>query len=284
MKKKILIPTDFSHNAWNALIYATDLFKDDECTFYILNAFQLYHFTTDSIIEPEPGQPAYEQAREESEKGLEQLIDGITVRSDNPMHKFEMVSTYNSVLEAVRNTVKNKQIDLLVMGTRGENNTENFLYGSNSINVMEKLMDCPIIVVPQTVKLKEQSRKEIVFATNFKSTIEPHELEELLEVSSKLKAAVRILHIQKKEHLTKDQESNKKELQEYLKDVVHTFHTLTDIQVVAGIHSFIESRNSDMLALINKKQSFLNSIFSSTLVHEIGFKPQVPLLVMHHLK
>ncbi len=284
MKKKILIPTDFSKNAWNALIYATTLFKDDECTFYILNAFQLYHFTTDSLIEPEPGQPAYEQAREESEKGLEQLIDGISIRSDNSKHKFEMVSTYNSVLEAVRTTIKNKHIDLLVMGTRGQNNPENFLYGSNAINVMEKLRDCPIIVVPQTIKLKENSRKEIVFATTFKSAVEPHELQELLDVATKLNAAIRVLYIQKNGNLTKDQEYNKKELQEYLKNVVHTFHTLTDIKVVAGIHSFIESRGSDMLALINKKQNFLNSIFSRTLVHEIGFKPQVPLLVMHHRK
>ncbi len=123
-----------------------------------------------------------------------------------------------------------------------------------------------------------------MFATNFKSAVEPHELEELLEVATKLKAAIRVLYIQKNGDLTTEQELHKKELQEYLKNVVHTFHTLTNIKVVAGIHSFIESRGSDMLALINKKPSFLNSIFSSTLVHEIGFKPHVPLLVMHHRK
>lgn len=284
MKKKILIPTDFSRTAWNALIYATDLFKDDKCTFYILNAFQLYHLTTDSILPPQPGHKAYEQARENSEKGLEQLVDAITIRSDNDNHKFEMISTYNSVFEAVRTTVKNKKIELLMMGTLGENSSDKFLYGSNSVDVMEKLRDCPVIVVPQTIQLKEQSRKEVVFATNFKSSVASHELNELLEVASKLKAAIRVLHIQKKDNLSKEQEKNKKELQEYLKDVVHTFHTLTDIPLVTGIHSFIESRNSDMLALINKKQGFLASIFSKTLVHEIGFKPHVPLLVMHHKK
>jgi hypothetical protein len=67
-------------------------------------------------------------------------------------------------------------------------------------------------------------------------------------------------------------------------DVVHTFHTLTDIKVAPGIHSFIESRDSDLLALINKKHSFLNSIFTKSLVKEIGYKPQVPVLVMHNVK
>ncbi len=71
MEKHILIPTDFSRNAWNALTYAIELYKEGPVTFHILNAYQLFHFTTDSIIEPEPGEKAYEEAKKVSELGLE---------------------------------------------------------------------------------------------------------------------------------------------------------------------------------------------------------------------
>jgi len=37
--KHILIPTDFSSNAWNAIQYALKLFKNEECTFYLLNTY-----------------------------------------------------------------------------------------------------------------------------------------------------------------------------------------------------------------------------------------------------
>ena len=37
--KKILLPTDFSDNAWNAIEYALKLFKDEVCTFYLLNTY-----------------------------------------------------------------------------------------------------------------------------------------------------------------------------------------------------------------------------------------------------
>jgi hypothetical protein len=35
--KNILIPTDFSENAWNAIVYAASLFKKNECSFYLIH-------------------------------------------------------------------------------------------------------------------------------------------------------------------------------------------------------------------------------------------------------
>ncbi len=37
--KKILLPTDFSENALNAIDYALQLFKDEKCAFFILNTY-----------------------------------------------------------------------------------------------------------------------------------------------------------------------------------------------------------------------------------------------------
>ena len=37
--KKIILPTDFSDNALNAIDYAMQLFKDEVCAFFILNVY-----------------------------------------------------------------------------------------------------------------------------------------------------------------------------------------------------------------------------------------------------
>lgn len=284
MKNKILIPTDFSKNAWNALDYALNLFKEDKCTFYLLNAFQLYHFTADTLILPEPGEPEYEKAREESETGLEKLIDGIAMRSDNPKHRFEMISTYNPVLEAVKVAVNKKDISLIIMGTKGETNATKILFGSNAVDVMEKMQHCPVLVIPEEAIFMKETKKEIVFATDFKTNYNHKELVSLISIAKRIMAPVRILHILENGKLTHEQENNKEILREYLKDVVYTFHTLTNIKVAAGVHSFIESRGSEMLALIHKKHNVLNSIFSKSLVEKLGYKPKVPVLAMHDLK
>ena len=43
--KNILLPTDFSKNSWNAISYALQLFKNETCKFYLLNAYTpvIYH-------------------------------------------------------------------------------------------------------------------------------------------------------------------------------------------------------------------------------------------------
>lgn len=281
MSKKILIPTDFSINSWNALVYALNLFKDDECTFYLLNAFQIYDFPGDNLIEAKPGEAAYEKEKEKSELGLKNLLDEINSRNDIANHHLEIISTYNKVLDSVRETVEKNKIDLIIMGTKGENNPENTLYGSNAVNVIEKIKDCPVLVLPANVNFKEKVDDEIVFATNFKTFYNHDELGYLADIAKRHKAAIRILYVQESEKLTSVQEKNKGVLSNYFEDVPHSFHTLTNIKVAAGIHSFIESRGSGMLVLVNKKHGFFESIFSKSLVKEIGYKPQVPVLVLH---
>ena len=281
MSKKILIPTDFSINSWNALIYALNLFKEDECTFYLLNAFQLYDFPGDKLIEAKPGEAVYEKEKQKSELGLKNLLDEINLRNDVANHHLEIISTYNTVLDSVRETVKDKEIELIIMGTKGETNPESALYGSNAVNVIEKIQECPVLVLPANVNFKDKIDDEIVFATNFKTFYNHNELACLVDIAKRNKAAVRILYVQESEKLTPVQEKNKGVLSHYFNEVVHTFHTLTNIKVAAGIHSFIESRGSGMLVIVNKKHGFFESIFSKSLVKEIGYKPQVPVLVLH---
>lgn len=281
MSKKILIPTDFSINSWNALVYALNLFKDDECTFYLLNAFQIYDFPGDNLIEAKPGETFYEKEKEKSELNLKNLLDDINLRNDVANHHIEIISTYNKVLDAVLETVKKNKTELIIMGTKGENNPENTLYGSNAVHVIEKVKDCPVLVLPANVNFNDKIDDEIVFATNFKTFYNLDELGNLVDIAKRHKAAIRILYVQESEKLTSVQEKNKGVLSNYFEDVVHTFHTLTNIKVAAGIHSFIESRGSGMLVLVNKKHGFFESIFSKSLVKEIGYKPQVPVLVLH---
>jgi nucleotide-binding universal stress UspA family protein len=284
MEKHILIPTDFSRNAWNALTYALELYKEVPATFYILNAYQLFHFTTDSIIEPQPGEKAYEEAKQVSELGLERLVEGIDSRIENPQLRIETISTYNTVLGAVKEILKKKDVDLIIMGTKGENNPVNAIYGSNAVNIMEKVQNCPVLVVPHKDSTKKDPVNEIVLATNFKYYYKRKELAVLGDLAKNHKAPLRVLYIQENESLSREQKTNKDVLEDYFGDFVCTFHTLTRVKVASGIHSFIESRNSSMLALFSRKHGLFTNLFARSLVSEMGFHPQVPVLVLREQK
>ncbi len=51
-----------------------------------------------------------------------------------------------------------------------------------------------------------------------------------------------------------------------MQDIDHSFHTLTKVSVNRGIEAFIESRDSDMIAFLNRKQWFFGSILSNPLI------------------
>ena len=279
MKKHILIPTDFSKNAWNALNYAIALFKEDECTFYLLNAYQLYHFTTDSIIVPEPGEKSYEEARENSEKGLENLLDGLQSSMDNPNHKFEMISVYNNVLKAVKETIKSKEINFIVMGTKGEGNPMNVLYGSNAVTVIENVKKCPILVIPENSQMPNEPG-EVVFASNFKYYYKRRELIPVIDIATRLKAPIRILYVNGEGKLSTEQENNREILKDYFEGIDYSYHTLTHLSTAPGIYAFMESRSSTILALYNRKHGFFTSLFTTSLVKELSESPQFPILVL----
>lgn len=283
MKKNILLPTDFSKNAWYAILYALELYKNQSCDFYILNVFTATGNVIDSLINTEPGSALYEEAKLNSENGLAKVLDMIAFRDEqNPKHKFITASIFNQPVAAIRNMVEDKDIEMIVMGTRGETNSKRIVYGRNAINVMEKVRNCPVIVVPELAK--HTLPKEIVFPTSYKTHFKRRELKYLIEISKICHAPIRILHVAEEDILDKKQKENKKLLEVCFDEVDYSFHLLSYTKVPIALNCFVESRGSDMVAFINKKHAFFGSMFTQPLIKEIGYHSKVPLLVMHDLR
>jgi len=280
--KNILVPTDFSINALSALNYAISLFEGDKCTFYLLNAFQQNEISAHNLFHPAPGETTFEQAKNGSETGLKKLMDEIVMKTDNSNNHFEMISSCNTVWEAVKQTLENNDISIIIIRTQGETNANNILFGSNAVNIIEKIKNCQLLLVPPDSVFLKKIKKELVYATNFHTPFKYKELESIIGIAKNIKAVVRVLHILEHGELTAEQENNKEVLSEYLKGVESAFHTLTNENVATGVQSFIERRNSDMLAVIQEKQSFLNNIFSGIIIDkEIRYKPLIPIILMH---
>lgn len=283
MKRKILLPTDFSKNAWHAISYALKLYKKDQCDFYILNVFSATSNIIDSLINMEPGSELYETAKLDSENGLAKILDMLAFKdNDNPKHHFNTISTFNNVVEAIKNIVEEKDIEMIIMGTKGKTASRTRVFGSVAIDVMEKVRNCPVIVVPETAK--HNLPKEIVFPTSYKTHLKRRELNHLVDLAKNCQAAIRVLHISTEDKLSEKQLNNKKLIEEYFEGVEYTYHSLSHMDVPTAINCFVESRGSDMVAFINKKHAFFRSILTHPLVKEIGYDSKVPLLVMHDLR
>ena len=260
-----------------------ELYKKDSCNFYILNVFTATGNIIEGLINMEPGSELYETAKLESENGLAKILDMLAFKAHkNPKHHFETISTFNSPVEAIKSVVEEKDIEMIVMGTKGKTSSKTRVFGSVAVDVMEKARNCPVIVVPKLAN--HDLPKEIVFPTGYKTYIKRRELNYLVELDNKFEAAVRVLHIDTEDKLSDKQLGNKKLLEEYFESLVYSFRSLSHMDVPTAINCFVESRDSDMVALINKKHAFFSSLLTHPLVKKIGFNSKVPILVMHDLR
>lgn len=281
MNKRILLPTDYSKNALNAIRYAQKLYKDVNCDFYLLNTYQVSGYALDSMMVPEPGEQLYETFKRKSQEGMDRLLGMLHPEPDNPKHHFETRCEFNSLIEAVRQMVAKKDIDTIIMGTKGLTASKARIFGTHTVKVMESIKACPVIAIPESPVF--QPPREILFPTDYRTNFKKKEMQYLIEIAKLHDSRINVLHIDwdKDGKLNKEEQTNRLLLQDILDGTDYEMHFLPAVKLVKGINAFMESRNCDMLAFLNRKHLFFGSILSNPLVKEIGYEPKVPILELN---
>lgn len=270
----ILVPTDFSNNAWSATVYALNLYAEQECKFYFLNSLSLSHADSRTYITTR----YVDTLTETSVRELNEL-KARAVKLNNVKHSFEVISTSEDIAPAIKRAVKLHQIDLVVAGTKGASGVSKFFLGSNAVNMIQNLEVCPMLAVPDAYEFK--APKHIAFPTDFNRVYAASELKTLTDFSNLFKAHIYVFHINLKDDLSEVQQNNMRVLQDYLEDHEHTFHWMEKSGTKSDeINEFIEEFKIDLLAMVNYKHSFIENIVKEPVIKKIGFKPTVPFLVI----
>ncbi|WP_103864151.1 universal stress protein [Aquimarina sp. I32.4] len=277
--KRILVPTDFSNNAYSALFYATRLFKDEECIFYILNTFDVQTPVFTSRLDTGKGDKLYKKLSNESQEKLDEVVHAITRETREFNHTFESLSVSKKILETINKTIQNKDIDLVVMGTKGASGAKEVLVGSNTVKVIKKIKDCTVLAIPS--ELEYQNPSEIAFATDFKTAFTKEELRPITDIATMCSSNIRILHISEKEKLDDTQEHNLQGLKDNLGDLNYCIHWIPRMeQKTAHITEFIETANIDILCMAHRKHGFIESVTREPVIKKLGFHLSIPFLVI----
>ena len=84
--RKIIIPTDFSDNAWNATKYALELFKYDKGEVYFLHAFEDEIYNEGEDQQTDDLSVISETIRKRTTESLTKLISEFYKIWPNPRH------------------------------------------------------------------------------------------------------------------------------------------------------------------------------------------------------
>lgn len=275
--RRILLPTDFSENAYNALKYAVQLYMEDECTFYLVHTFTPPIYQAEYVLESPAQIGLGDLYRTESLENIERVRERALNEFNNPNHIFRTHTAFNTLIDEILETVKNEQIDLIIMGTQGATGAQEILFGTNTVHAIKKAT-CPVIAVPSLFKY--DAPKEILFPTDYDIHYQERQLEELLHLAMRHQAKINVLHVTASYELGEEQKANKALLANIMEKVDHEYHELPDMEIITAIGDFQTKHGTDFLVMVRNKHTFLERLFIEPIIQKIGFNVNVPFMVI----
>ncbi|MBJ6367494.1 universal stress protein [Snuella sedimenti] len=275
--KKILLPTDFSENSWNAIAYALQFFKHDICRFYLLNTYTPVVYHVEYVLANPTQYGLGDAVREASLEALSALENRINNTFRNANHSFESISAFNTLIPEIKDVVKEKNINYIVMGTTGATGAKEVLFGTNTVHVF-KNMTCPVLAIPKDFTFEHP--QDILFPTDYEIDYDEHQMQSIVQIASRYDSKVHVLNVSYGYDLSHNQKSNKQKLESLIKKVPHVFHSVSNQTVQEAIANFQLSTRVNLLTMINNKHSFFENVFFKSKINQIGFHLKVPFLVI----
>ena len=274
MKTSILLPTDFSDNAWSAVVYTLKLYCDEVCTFYFLHTTKMKASAMSNI-----SNKLLELMSKAAIKDLEELKEMAVTTNANANHDFDIILSAAELKDAIAFSVAKHSIDLVVMGTKGATGAKEIFFGSNTVSILKKMKLCPILIVPDEYSFIPP--RQIAFPTDFRRCYGDREIQALRELIELYDSKISVVCILSKDKLTGVQEYNLTMLESYLEDFDYSLHFMPNYaKKTEEINDFIELLEIKMLVMVNYKHSFIESLIKEPIINKIGFQPKVPFFVI----
>lgn len=274
--KKIILPTDFSENAYNAIKYAVQLFKGVETTFYLLHTYTPAVFRAENLHSPSQVD-AEDQNHTIVMEELKEIKQRLQKEFKTHEHTFVTRAVFNTLTDEVENLAKSEKTDLIIMGTQGASGVIEVFFGTNTTEII-RTTECPLIVVPSGFEY--ESPKEIIFPTDYEIDYEIEQLQQLLALSGTHSSKIDVIHVSSGYELTRDRLRNKQKLEQLLVQTPHTFHNLPDQEVIEAINTFKVDKPTALLVMIRNKKTFLERLFFEPIIKKIGLQINIPFMVI----
>jgi len=279
--RKILIPTDFSENALNAIKYGLELFKYEHCEIYILHTYADEVYNTKGLLARAEFDVLKQQVLRNSEEELEKLKQEILSFSPNPNHELITCSEFETLVDAVNDLADKENIDVIVMGTRGRTNDKKLSFGSNTLSVV-KYVKCPVLAIPNS--FRKRTPTKILFPTDYLLPYKRREIKLLSTLAASFVASITFLHVYKFEQLSYRQLDNKAFLESCIENNRTECITVTGEDLTSTINNYIKANDIDMLVMVNARHSYLESILYNSTIEKIGLKLELPFLILQNLQ
>jgi nucleotide-binding universal stress UspA family protein len=275
--KHILLPTDFSDNAFNAIKYAVQLFKDEACKFYLLHTYTPVIVSSASMIDSYSALALQKVVQDNAQKNLDELQKKISNKYPNKNHNFTTIASFNLLIVEMRNIVEENHIEMVIMGTQGATGAKEIFLGTHTMYAIKK-MKCPVLAVP--ANFEYEAPKEILFPTDYKLDKDNKYLSALRELCGNHISRLNILNAYYGTPLSASQLDTKSFLDNFFKDNSHLFHIAEGTDVLGAVEQFQMKARINLIVMIHNQHNFLENILFKPVINQVVYHTNVPFLVI----
>ncbi|MEM6524514.1 MAG: universal stress protein [Bacteroidota bacterium] len=256
--RNILVPTDFSPNATNALIYGINLAEQIDAHLYIAH------------VQDDNKDPL---ATEVIEDRFEQIKHDFLFRRTL---RTSLILRHGQTAAELESIIKDKGIDLMIMGMLGGSRRHEANFGSLTTYFIND-PKCALISIPGDCRIL--TIKQIALASDYTMVPVESEIYTLSYIAGSFSSKFHVFTVQK----SKSEPEGKLHIEQNFKNLfrynLSSFHAIDAPSVISATREFIEKNNIDLLAvfhMINPQKDPVKRSVSK----QLAFVLRIPLLVV----
>lgn len=274
--KQILVASDFSNSASNAMEYALSLAKILQMEIAVIHAIH----PTEGINNSTYNAIFIEDYYAKKRSALKEWAETFKQNEDYKDVQVKTICDVGFLRKVITKYVEYNSVSFLVMGVTGATGIKGIV-GSNASMAVTK-MRIPTLIVPLESTLP--SVPVVTLATDYKTTrLSVRDVKALNQILKATKPKkLEILHISEKDMDPKSIKNGEKKLKEQLPSVEINFNYIDDDgKTSSGIIDFIEQNETDILCLVKRNHNIIYRLFASSTVNEVLNKSIKAILILH---
>lgn len=273
--KTIIVPTDFSPVATNAMNFAADMAVNINASIMLIHVYQVPVSMTDVPVVL----VSVDELKKSSETKLQELKESL-IHITSGKIKVYTEARLGDVSDELEVVCKHIQPFAVIMGTKGTSGIERILFGGTTLTVIRHLK-WPVIVVPPGKKYGTGIKK-IGFACDFDKVVENTPVQFIKNMIKEFGAELHVLNVDHEgRHFKPETPEESVMLHTLLGDLDPNYHFIEHIDIEDGINEFVEKNNIDLLITIPKKHNLLDSLFKKSSTKQFVAQSHVPVMCVH---
>lgn len=268
----ILVATDFSPVAENAVEYATALAKQYQAKLVLFNAFTLPVHAANTLLPAS----SFDQLFLANQNRLGRKAQSI---ASTYGIEVEYESTYSFVKDELQNILAKYQAEMVVLGMAPKS-LEQDLLGNTTTSAVKK-MEFPVLAVPAGAKY--HGIKKVLFACDLKHDLPVQALSRIKKLSPELRFEVEILYVDEKIAEMKSEGIGLIGSDDHMTEpdaITYSYKNVKSNAVIEEIRKEIAAIEPDVLVMVPQKHGFWTSLVHRSKTRIMASGLNIPLFII----